>query len=1491
MKKKFNRVLKLGLFCIGLGLFNKAHTQQNQVLSTRIITSTDDAEERGLNASSDPGRMDLTSSDLELVRDGGDGDQFVGMRFTNITIPKNAIIDSVFIQFTVDETNNGATSVTIKAEDVDNSSTFVGINNNISSRATTVDSVNWNNIPAWNTTRLATIDQRTPDLKVLVKSIIGRAGWASGNPITFIITGTGERTAESFDGSANEAPELIIHYSVPQIKTFAVLTGDDDAEEDISNGAMDLTSSDLEFTTDGSSLQIVGIRFQNVSIPRGSIIRNAYIQFEVDEVTTTDTVNVAWGVELIDHAPAFTALPANLSGRTYSAVPTFWNRIPAWGTRQIGGIDQQTPDFSSLVQSIVNRSGWISGNAMVFAGLDPAVLSVPGYTPNAGKRTAESYNGSTSGAPRLVVEYLAPASYEEGFFPVAKLSSWKYNDLGIDLSATNWTSLAFNDSTWSFGNAILGYNNNNETTTLDFGSDPQNKRITTYLRHTFNVANAAQYDSLIFDVLRDDGVVVYVNGQEVFRQNMPSGTIGYNTLAPIAVGGTDETTFFRTTVNNVLVNGRNVIAVELHQNAATSSDLSFDMEVIGKLPPMATSSFPISTGDEWNYLDNGSDILSSNWKTLNYNDTAWAYGASPLGYGDPSATTLSFGNDPQNKHVTYYFRKRFNVANLTALKDTLQLSVRRDDGAIVHINGVEVFRTNMPAGPVNFRTTSSTIVSGADEQAFFSTDFPKSVLNQGINVIAIQLHQRDSLSSDLMIDVRLDEKPDPPVARRACLGPNDTHISCYTSLLPSAQNPELLIPETHNFQVLLKQGDAYMNQNVRNTAPGNNDFTGYVARNGSSVDGFLGVNHENTPGGVSLLDIRYIDSVRLWTVDSTQAVDFYNNDLVSTARNCSGGITPWGTIITSEETFNSGDANNDGYQDVGWQVEIDPITRKVLEYGTPGKQEKLWSLGRMSHENIAVANDSLTAYETEDAGSGCFYKFIADNKMDLSTGKLYALQLDGGLSSGEPVLPSGKWIQIPNATQADRNNTRNLALSLGATPFRGPEDVEIGTIDGKIYFTSKGNNRTYRFSDDNDSTISQFETFVGGMNYLINHGNGVTSEAWGSGNDNLAFDDLGNLYVLQDGSRNHIWMVAPNHTQANPKVDLFAKLPSGSEPCGMTFTPDYKFMFVSVQHPSGSNSSIMQTDAAGDPAGMNVSTTVVIARKEFLGNYAPTMAASNFTFPTSACDTVDLNFSKGNGDGRLVIAKEDAMVDALPMDGFTYLADNTLGIGSLLGANNFVIYDGTDSSVTIKGLKQNTMYHVSVFEYNQNPNKFYNTTVPAIDSTTTTAVTTSSITGSTNTFVNTTENYSVTSTSGSTYLWTVTNGTITSGAGTNSITVNWGSTIGLGTVSVIETNARGCEGDSVNQSVNIGTTGIQNFDLAHAMTIAPNPSNGRTTVSLIGTNDAYDVEVFDLVGKQIHTATNQTGTYEIDLTSEKKGTYVIRVRSQNKVGTKLYIKN
>ncbi|RZK62718.1 MAG: DUF839 domain-containing protein, partial [Hymenobacter sp.] len=209
------------------------------------------------------------------------------------------------------------------------------------------------------------------------------------------------------------------------------------------------------------------------------------------------------------------------------------------------------------------------------------------------------------------------------------------------------------------------------------------------------------------------------------------------------------------------------------------------------------------------------------------------------------------------------------------------------------------------------------------------------------------------------------------------------------------------------------------------------------------------------------------------------------------------------------------------------------------------------------------------------------------------------------------------------------------AGALGATNFSGVEDVEIGPHDGRIYFTSKSNSRIYRFTDA-ATTVSGFEEFIGGQNYPINFGTGTAAEAWSSGNDNLTFDSQGNLYVLQDGGRNHIWLVRPCHTAAAPAVELFAVTPTGSEPTGMTLSPDEKFMFVSLQHPSTSN-TLATLDAAGQSVVFNKSSTLVIARKGELGTPTPLASApaqntlaslSVYPNPTAAELTVELTHDR-----------------------------------------------------------------------------------------------------------------------------------------------------------------------------------------------------------------------------------------------------------------------
>jgi hypothetical protein len=173
------------------------------VLDVRVASGTDDAEERT------SGGVGLTSSDLELVSDGNE--QTVGIRFTGITIPQGATISYASIQFQVDESSSAATSLTLQGEAVDNSVTFSTANGNISSRSRTSAAIPWTP-PAWNTVGEAGADQRTPNIASAIQEIVNRGGWLSGNALAIIVTGSGSRVAESFNGSSAAAALLHIEY-------------------------------------------------------------------------------------------------------------------------------------------------------------------------------------------------------------------------------------------------------------------------------------------------------------------------------------------------------------------------------------------------------------------------------------------------------------------------------------------------------------------------------------------------------------------------------------------------------------------------------------------------------------------------------------------------------------------------------------------------------------------------------------------------------------------------------------------------------------------------------------------------------------------------------------------------------------------------------------------------------------------------------------------------------------------------------------------------------------------------------------------------------------------------------------------------------------------------------------------------------------------------------------------------------------------------------
>lgn len=164
---------------------------------------------------------------------------------------------------------------------------------------------------------------------------------------------------------------------------------------------------------------------------------------------------------------------------------------------------------------------------------------------------------------------------------VSQGSVWKYSDIGAT-PGTDWMGTNFNDSSWASGAAQLGVGDNDETTVTCCSSGP---RVTTYFRLKFMVTNVMFLTNPVVRLLRDDGGVVYLNGVEIDRDNMPTGTISYSTLAPQTASEEAELSLFYPASFPMarLHNGTNTLAVEIHQNTTGSTDLSFDLELIASI--------------------------------------------------------------------------------------------------------------------------------------------------------------------------------------------------------------------------------------------------------------------------------------------------------------------------------------------------------------------------------------------------------------------------------------------------------------------------------------------------------------------------------------------------------------------------------------------------------------------------------------------------------------------------------------------------------------------------------------------------------------------------------------------------------------------------------------------------------------------------------------------------------------------------------------------
>jgi len=232
----------------------------------------------------------------------------------------------------------------------------------------------------------------------------------------------------------------------PGINTHPILCGqvigsDDDAEEKVSDGTVNITSKDLDLGDDKGVVFKVGMRFQNIDIPQGATITSATIQFVADEINTAETT-ITFKGENIDNASAFEATDHNISNRNTTSNSVIWQPNP-WNIIGENNANQKSADLSPIIQEIINRAGYISGNAIAI------IAEVTGI------RTAESFDGSSDLAPKLCITYTTGTCvvntniWLEGFYDEAN------NNMHTKLKDNDLLPFVqpFNTSPWNYQGA------------------------------------------------------------------------------------------------------------------------------------------------------------------------------------------------------------------------------------------------------------------------------------------------------------------------------------------------------------------------------------------------------------------------------------------------------------------------------------------------------------------------------------------------------------------------------------------------------------------------------------------------------------------------------------------------------------------------------------------------------------------------------------------------------------------------------------------------------------------------------------------------------------------------------------------------------------------------------------------------------------------------------------------------------------------------------
>ncbi|WP_345461718.1 PhoX family protein [Deinococcus carri] len=483
----------------------------------------------------------------------------------------------------------------------------------------------------------------------------------------------------------------------------------------------------------------------------------------------------------------------------------------------------------------------------------------------------------------------------------------------------------------------------------------------------------------------------------------------------------------------------------------------------------------------------------------------------------------------------------------------------------------------------------------------------------------------------------------------------------------------LTLPERYRFQVVAPWGEVFT-EGGREIGF-NHDYVGFfpidlLEGGSSSTDALLTINHEyvnalfvggNTKErtreqidaemkavGVSVVRVRregggwkIVPDPRNRRIDALTEIELTGpargsaavkgaTTVRGTVGNCSGGQTPWGTLLTCEE-------NVDGYTKAwagsgyeamhqGWVTEIDPFDPAW----TPRKRT---GMGRFRHENAAVtvAKDGrVVVYMGDDMQDSCIYKFIsrgkyapgnrAANRDLLADGDLYVANFGNG---SWVLLDYDRNKKLQEARGSDGKalfggqadvlaDARASALAVGGTPVDRPEDIEIHPRTGEVYASLTNNSKhgnyfgqIIKFREHGDDWTAQ--TFLWDVFAVGGPQSGFASP------DNLVFDPYGNLWMVTDNSDlssnptkafhgNNAMFFFPTEGPNRGRAYRFAVGPVDAEMTGPVFSPDGRTLFVSIQHPGEDSESLdkLRSNFAAKP-GSNVPRPTLVAIEGFPG--------------------------------------------------------------------------------------------------------------------------------------------------------------------------------------------------------------------------------------------------------------------------------------------------